>query len=253
MNMWTEAKEVIGFHGTVVPGRSPGLHAVVAVDSRRRLVDAHGLHDELVIGAEGALPGDATRIGPWPFVDGHAVITAHVPLLRRVRRQHFSRLPERPALKRFLDALDAPEAMREARAEALGSTHVVAWYSSREDIDALRLLLREIASADLESALTRGGDLFIQQSAWALQRAAIEPRDDLRAIAALEIAGFDDDELRELTEELVRELTPVKRNAMYKRCLSELRALKARQGTSPGAASEARAEVRQTSTLQRAG
>lgn len=235
---------VVGFHGVVVPGRSPGLHAPVAVDAAGRLVDDGGVHPDVVIPTDSweALPGDGTRIGPWPFVDGNAVITADVPLLRKVRQKFFGRLTEIPALHGFLKSVDL---QRGASFSRVPETHVVAWYAPRREIDALRRMIRDVARDQLDEALQAGGDLFIQQSAWALQRAAMSALDDLYAIAALQIANVDPDEAHELREELVRDLPVSKREAAYKVALGAAGALKRKQPTrTNGAAMTAREQVR---------
>lgn len=235
---------VVGFHGVVVPGRSPGLHAPVVVDAAGRLVDDGGVHSDVVVSTDARepLPGEGTRVGPWPFVEGNVVITADVPLLRKVRQKFFDRLTETPVLHVFLEFVNLPAGPNFSR---VVETHVVAWYAPRREIDALRGMIRDFAKDQLDEALQAGGDLFIQQSAWALQRAAMSADDDLYAIAALQVANVDPDEARELRDELVRDLPVSKREAVYKVALGAAGALKRKQATRKiGAAKTAREQVR---------
>jgi len=118
----------------------------------------------------------------------------------------------------------------------------VAWYAPRADIDALRLLLRGIAVTDLRAALARGGDLFIREQAWQLQRAATGPEDDLVALAALQLAGLDASEVKELLPELAQDLTPQQQKRGFAAALAAVRVM--RKAVHQGAAGTARGQAR---------
>lgn len=254
--MSASAVRVVGFQGLITPGRTPGLHAPVLVDTQGRLVDAHGVVDGVVLSPDpnDALPGDATRIGPWPYDPTGVVLTADLPVLRQVRQRCLHDHRMTTALRRLLDALDDASSitlMRNEHAERVRGTHVVAWYGPRQEIQALRGFLRDLALAELNDALSRNDDTRLEQKAWGLQRAALAASDDLRAIAALELAGMDPGESRDLRDELVRDLAAPKREAEYKRVLKELQAQRRQRREASGAAALARGQVRSAVAIGR--
>lgn len=259
------AMTVVGFQGIVTPGRTPGLHAPVVVDAQGRLVDAHGVVDGVVLSPDpnDTLPGDATRIGPWPHDPAGVVLTADLPILRQLRQRYLHDVQMTTSLRRLLDALDDPNSitrLRGERAERVQGTHVVAWYGPRDEVLAMRVFLRDLALAELDDALSRSDDARVEQKAWGLQRAALTPTDDLRAIAALQAAGMEAAEARELRDELVRDLSPREREAAYKRVSQQIQRLRqhrvAQSAQTPrrhdqGAAWLARERVRNDNAIRR--
>lgn len=243
-------RSVVAFHGEVVPGCSPGLHGPVVVDEEGHLIRESGEPDEEVtIAPEGPLPGVGTRVGPWPHTPGKVVISVDVALLRKARKCLYDGAGDAGVLRSFLDAIERrdDDALRSLGAQRIaGASTVVAWYAARADVDALRLLLRGIAVADLRAALARGGDLFVREQAWQLQRAATGPEDDLMALAALQLAGLDASEVNELLPELVQDLSPPQRKRGFAAALAAVRAMKkaARQGAAGAARGQARVSFR---------
>lgn len=247
MNDRTTDLQVVAFHGVVVPGRSPGLHGAVVVDRDGHLVHDDGSVDAQVsIAPEGPLPGEGTRIGPWPHAPGKVVITVDRALLRKARAKAHGDLDCRPDVRRFLDAVEVNDSKALARHHAQRvdtSKSVVAWYATIAEVESLRALLRAVAYDDLRAALARGGDLFIREEAWQLQRAATTPDDEIFALAALQIAGIEAAEVRELLDELVRDVPARERRRGFTAALKRARSLK--KPAARGAASEDRERVRE--------
>lgn len=247
MNDRASEFQVVAFHGVVVPGRSPGLHGVVVVDREGHLLRDDGRVDAHVhITSEGPLPGEGTRIGPWPYAPGKAVITADRALLRKARAKAYSDFDAVPAVRDFLDEVEHNDLAALARYHAQrvdDSKSVVAWYATPTEIDFLRALLRAVAHDDLRAALAVGGDHFIREEAWQLQRAATAPDDEIFALAALQVAGIAAAEVRELLDELVRDVAPRERRRRFTAALKHIRDLKKRPAR--GAASEDRESVRE--------
>jgi hypothetical protein len=250
------AVRVVGFQGIVTPGRTPGLHAPVVVDAKGQLVDAHGVVEGVALSVDPneALPGDATRTGPWPHDPTGVVLTADAPVLRALRQRYLQDLRVTAAVRRLLTGLDAEnssELLRREHAERVQGTHVVAWYGPRDEVRVMRGLFCDLARVELGDALLCGDDARVQQRAWALQRAALNADDDLRAIAALQVAGVGPDEARELRDELVRDLPTSQREAAYRKVLKELQGRRRTRGGDQGAAALARMQVRSAVAIGR--
>jgi hypothetical protein len=242
-------QRVVGFQGVVTPGRSPGLHAPVNVDAAGRLLDAQGVVEDVVLSFDPhvPLPGEATRIGPWPYLPTGVVLTIDVPLLRAVRQRFLQDPRMTVGVRRLLHAFDADDAitlLRQEQSERLGGTNVLAWFGPRDEVRVMRTFLRDLARTELDDALSRSDEDRVEQKAWALQRAALDADDDLRAIAALQVAGVEPDEARELRNELVRDLMAQQREAAYRRVLKELQAQRRQRRGDRGAAALARDQVR---------
>ncbi len=180
----------------------------------------------VTITSDGPLPGVGTRIGPWPHVAGKVVITADRALLRRARHRS-RRVPGVDArVGAFLDALEPldDDALRAQGAQLIHQMNtVVAWYADRDVVDALRVLLRDIAFDDLKKELASPSLHSLRERAWQLQRAAVEPRDDLYALAALQVAKVDPDEVKELLRELARDLSPQQRRRGFEKAVADVR------------------------------
>lgn len=237
---------VIGFHGQVTPGRSPGLRGPVVVDAEGHFVHPDGEIDrDETIADDAPLPGDGTRIGPWPHEPEKFVIVVDRPLIRKVRvmaAQH-GVTGDVNTFLRAASEEDDPSALRAVFAQRLGDRNApVAWYASRANIDALRVLLRDLALDELRHAVARGGSVFVRSHAWQLQRAAVTVDDDLLAIAALERSGLDKDDVKELLDDLARDLTPRDRSARKRKALATVEGWK--KTAFKSAASHARTQAR---------
>lgn len=256
MSTGESTRTVVGFHGVVVPGRSPGLHGPVVVDAMNRLVDGGGVHEDLVIEPDAPLPGDGTRIGPWPYEPNHIVITVDAALLRDARLLFYKRGSRDPTLRSCLDAIShgGVEEMERCLARRVPEERstVVAWYASRKVVDVLRGLLRDLARSKVERALARGIPQDIEAAAWGLQRAAVSSNDDLFAGAALAASGMQIEEVHEIFRELARDLSEARYQELYAEHARHVGTLLKSQGVEVGAAYDARQRVRAEASLPRA-
>ncbi len=235
---------VVAFHGLIAGRCTPGLHGPVVIDASGHMLRGNGEVDpDVLITAEGPLPGEGTRVGPWPYVPGAIVITVDRPLLRAARALAY----QRGVTGSVWDLLEAEnqngEALRAHHAERLAATPtVVAWYSSRANIDALRVLLRDVAHDKLMDTNTRDGIHLLRARAWQLQRSAMNADDDLLAIAALHVSGLDKADVQELLEDLVKDLPARTRTARFKAAVAVVKGWQ--KPTSDSAASRAQAQAR---------
>jgi uncharacterized protein (DUF952 family) len=235
---------VIGFHGHVTPGRSPGLRGPVVVDAQDHFVHPDGEIDrDVTIADDAPLPGDGTRIGPWPYEPEKVVLVVDRPLLRKVRVLA-RRRGVTGDVETFLHAATVDgSALRASTAQQLGDVNApIAWYASRANVDVLRVLLRDLALDDLQHEVASGGNVFVRLYAWQLQRSAVTVDDDLVAIAALEHSGLDKADVNELRDDLARDLPARARAARLEKARETVRGWK--KSMFESSASHARTQAR---------
>jgi hypothetical protein len=187
--------QIIACHGEAVPDETPAIHAPVFVDGERRLVRFDPVTSEepprrLRVErstkriAAGGLPGDGTRVGPWPafFCDvvvalGSKEIHLAPSLLEDPGTEH----PRRLAFLRWL----ATPGDRDASLRSERRGDLVLWACSREDASWLWALLGRQAEAELLDAAASRTNQRLVDGAWYLARAARHEEDLFLAAAAL--------------------------------------------------------------------
>jgi hypothetical protein len=185
---------VIGFHGYVEPDETPARLGPVYVDAQgchARIAEV-GLTQVRIesypppLPAEGPLPGDGTRAGPWAARVGYTIIAIGPEEKRRgdALRRHAARENGRVAgfLAWFVGSeLRSSELCCERREDS-----VALWYCAEREGFTLRDSIVRVAKAELVETIRQGSSFeAIEDVAWWLSRAAVAEADIFLAGASL--------------------------------------------------------------------